>query len=270
MKLKIMFVFIMVAAAWVLGCVRSGDAPGREVEIGEGREETRQSYQLSPGARVEVRGISGSVEVETTEAGGAEVHVVRVARNPADLDGSEVVVEQTLNSLTVRGRQDGGNWWRRVWGGGDVRQQVTLRIPRQSELTARGINGPVKIAEIVGGVSVAGVNGRVEVSQADGVSEISGVNGAVALTASKVSGRGVRISGVNGGVTLRLGDAVNADLNVHGLNGSISSTLSNMTVEEQHEHSRMRARIGAGGSPVTVSGINGRVQLEPAAQIAAQ
>ncbi|HVF49298.1 MAG TPA: hypothetical protein VNA19_04385, partial [Pyrinomonadaceae bacterium] len=104
MKLKIMFVLIIVAAAWVIGCERPDGTANREVEIGEGREETRQSYQLSPGARVEVRSISGSVEIETTETGSAEVHVIRTARNRADLDHNNVAVEQTLNSLTVRGR----------------------------------------------------------------------------------------------------------------------------------------------------------------------
>ncbi len=266
MKIKIMFVLLIVVAAWVIGRETSDGTPRREAEIGEGREETRQSYQLSPGARIEVRSISGSVEVETTETGSAEVRVVRTARNRADLDHNNVVVEQTLNSLTVQGRNDGKTWWRSLWGGGnDVRQQVVLKIPRQSELTARGINGPLTIGDIEGGLRVSGVNGRVEVLQANGSSEITGVNGAVSLTASRLGEGGIQVSGINGGVTLRFGDAVNADLKVHGLNGSVSSNLVNMTIEEKLEHSRMRARIGVGGVPVTVSGVNGRVQLESAA-----
>ena len=271
MKVKIMLALIIIAAAWVVGRETSGGRPGGTVETGEGREETRQSYQLSPGARVEVRSISGSVAVETSEAGSIEVHIVRTARNRADLDHNKVVVEQTLNSLTVQGTNGGRGWWHSLWGGGDgVRQEVTLRIPRKSELTARGINCPLTIGEIEGGLRVSGVNGRVEVAQTNGSAEINGVNGAVSLTTSAVGEQGIQVSGVNGGVTLRFGDAVNADLKVHGLNGSVASNLLNMKIEEQEEHSRMRARIGTGGAPITVSGINGRVQLEPASQVAAR
>src|SRR5918911_1243371 len=49
------------------------------------RDEFNQTYTLAAGARVEVRGINGTVEIETASGATAEVHIVRSARNREDL-----------------------------------------------------------------------------------------------------------------------------------------------------------------------------------------
>ena len=72
---------------------------------------------------------------------------------------------------------------------------------------------------------------------------------------------GIKISGVNGKVELRLAEGVNADLNVNGLNGKVDFDVPNATVEEQENHSRLRARIGTGGAPVEIKGVNGKVNV---------
>ena len=41
------------------------------------REEINQTYELAPGASVQLSVISGSVDVETTTGNTAEVHIVR-------------------------------------------------------------------------------------------------------------------------------------------------------------------------------------------------
>lgn len=262
MKLKIMIVIVLIAAAWAFG--RTGgkvtphDGP---FETRAGREETRQSYQLASGARIEVSGINGPVEVETADTNTVEVHIICSAPNPSDLDHHKIIIEQTLNSLSIHGKNK-RSWWRMLWGGANVRQQVTLRIPRRSDLTASGVNGSVTVGEIEGAVHVSSVNGRVEVAPSVGASEVNGVNGPVSLGVARLNEQGVSVSGVNGAVELRFGESVNADLSVDGLNGTVSSGLSNMIIEEQPSRSSLRARIGTGGAPIDISGVNGRIRLE--------
>ncbi len=221
------------------------------------RDEIRQSHQLAPGATVEVASINGSVTIETSETNTAEVLVVRSARERGDLQRRKVIVEATPQSLVVRGEKEERNSWR----GGDVRQRVVLRLPRRVEMTVRGVNGRVSVGELEGAARLSGINGRVEVAQALGYSEVSGINGGVQLTIARLGERGLRMSGINGAIDLRFDPEVNADLSISGHNGGVDTQLPNVTLQGKLNRSNLRARIGAGGAPITLSGINGRVRL---------
>ncbi|HEY9405323.1 MAG TPA: hypothetical protein VIQ24_21915 [Pyrinomonadaceae bacterium] len=226
------------------------------------KDEVRQSYQLTPGATVRVSGINGTVEVETTSGSTAEVHVVRSARSRADLEHRKVILEHTGASLVVRGENEQER--RYVRGENpQVRQRVMLRLPRQIDFTASGVNGKTTVGEVDGPVKLSGINGRVEVAQAVGYSELSGINGAVVVTIAQLGERGIRVSGINGSVELRFSDALNADLRVTGINGSVNADMPNVVVQGTVSRSNFNARIGSGGSPINVSGVNGRVRLAP-------
>ncbi|MFL6228289.1 MAG: hypothetical protein ACJ741_05885 [Pyrinomonadaceae bacterium] len=225
------------------------------------RDEFRQSYTLAPGAQVRVSGMNGSVDVETSNGGAAEVYVLRTARNRSDLDYHKVIVEQTATGLVVRGENNRDEGWH-----GDnhqVRQRVTMKIPRNVDFTASGINGRATVGELDGPVKLSGINGRVDVAQARGYVDISGINGAVTMAISQVSERGIRVSGINGRVELKFDGALNADLAVSGVNGSVNADMPNVTVQGRVSRTSFNAKIGAGGAPINVSGVNGSVNLVP-------
>jgi hypothetical protein len=226
------------------------------------RDEFRQSYTLAPGAQVRVSGINGGVDVETSAGGAAEVYILRTARNRSDLDYRKVIVEQTGTGLVVRGeneRERGSRERDNV----QVRQRVWLKIPRNVEFTASGINGKATVGEVDGPVHLSGINGRVDVAQARGYTDINGINGAVTMTITQLNERGIRVSGVNGRVELRFDGALNADLTVSGINGSVNADIPNVTVQGRVSRVNFNAKIGAGGSPINVSGVNGSVHLLP-------
>lgn len=226
------------------------------------KDEFQQSYQLSTGAKVEVRGINGSVEIETGPGGTAEVNIVRSARNREDLEFRKIIVEQTATSLIIRSEND-----RERTGFGhnrDVRQRVKLTLPRAVDLAVSGVNGRVGVGEIDGPVRLSGINGRVEVAQAMGYSDISGINGRVRVTIAQLGTRGIHVSGVNGGVELFFAEELNADLDVTGINGSVNTDVANVTVLGKVDRHNFHAKIGSGGSPIKVSGVNGHVKLSRA------
>ena len=206
-------------------------------------------------------GINGTMIVETANISTAEVHIVRTARTRADLEHHRVLVEQTASGLYIHGEQENNKWGDKRWG--DVRQRVTLRVPRQIEFEASGINGRATVGEIDGPVRLSGINGKVEVAQARGFSDISGINGSVAITITQLGERGIRVSGINGGVELRFADALNADLHVNGINGSVVADVPNVVVQGRVNRSNFNAQIGSGGAPINVSGVNGHVRLAP-------
>lgn len=222
------------------------------------KDEFRQSYQLSPGARVELRGINGSADIETSNSSTAEVHIIRSARNREDLQYQRIIVEHSGNTLVVRGEKDREGWHGR---NREVRQRVTLRIPRQIDFVTSGINGRVRAGEIDGSVNVSGINGSVDIAGASGYANISGVNGRVVVTISRFGERGIDVSGINGGVEIRFTGDIDADLEVTGCNGAVHADVPNVTLLGKVSRDNFRARIGAGGARISVNGVNGRVRL---------
>jgi len=124
-----------------------------------------------------------------------------------------------------------------------------------------GVNGRVSSGDIEGALELRGVNGKVELGQATTSIQISGVNGNIAVGMKQLGDGGARLSGVNGNIELRLSKDLNADLTARGMNGNLRSDIPEVNVEKEEHGSRYAARIGNGGAPITISGINGNVRL---------
>src|SRR5260370_37571173 len=66
------------------------------------RDEINQTYELSPGASVEVSGINGPVEIDTANSTTAQVHIIRSANTQEDLAHHRITVDHSTSSLVVR------------------------------------------------------------------------------------------------------------------------------------------------------------------------
>jgi len=217
------------------------------------RDEFNQSYQLSPGASIEVSGINGPVEIDTNASATAEVHIIRSANTQEDLSHHRIIVDASPSRLVVRGDDDRS----RV----RVRQHVMLTVPRAASLKVSGVNGRVKAGEFDGPATITGINGRVEVGQATGYSSVTGVNGAITITLARLGERGLHMSGINGAIELKFADDLNADLDVNSINGQVYTEVPNVTMQGKWGPSSFHARIGSGGAPISISGVNGRIRL---------
>lgn len=244
----------IAGASNVEECSDQNDRHG-EQDLPE-RDEIRRTVELRPGAQVEVSSINGSVTVETSPGSVAEIHIVRSAKTRAHLDSRKIFIEESLDRLTIKGENSRGK-------GSDVRQRVMLKLPRSVSLAVRGINGRVGVGAIDGMIHVSGINGRVEVAHAMSATDISGINGKVSIALTRLDDKGLDISGVNGRVTLQFSEQLNADISVSGINGHVSSEIGNITVVGKMTPHSFKGRIGAGGPPITVSGVNGHIRLLP-------
>jgi len=268
---RVAIVVILVLAAAVLGFWRSSGGVRQglsrvvgaagETQQGDAREEIRKSFQLQPGARIEIAGINGKVEVETSDTRTAEVYVLRIAGNRDSLNRREVTVEQTsTGGLVVKARQVSHGFWEHLFGT-KSNENVTIKAPRAIVLAIRGVNGSVISGDVDGAIEAKGINGRVELGAANDSAEITGINGNVSVGLNKLGNTGARLSGVNGNIELRLGTGLNADLTAKGMNGSVRSEISDVSVDKDEYGSHYSAKIGSGGSPIAISGINGNVRL---------
>lgn len=272
---RVLLIFALVLIAAIAGIVRSHTRISRsglqfnassanQSGGGEVRDEIRKSYELSPGAQVEISGINGSVNIETADTKTAEVYIVRSGKDAGALERRKIVIDNTPGSLTIRSAKGETGFFDRLFGSNPT-ERVTLKLPRQVQLATRGVNGAVTVGDLDGSVEISGINGRVEVGQATGSASFSGINGNVSVALRTLDKGDMRVSGINGNIELRLANTVNADFEAHGMNGSVRSDVPDITVDKSEHGNRYFAHIGTGGNSIKVSGINGNVRLTRAA-----
>ena len=264
MKCRIFVAVVLVIAAAFAGRWMTRGTTGGSNLDASGREVTRKTFTLGAGARVEVRGVNGPVEVKTADTDTADVQVVRTGSADALADGG-LTIEGSPSGLVVSCENRGGGrgFFRWLWGGGGgVRQEVTLTLPRRVELLTKGVNGQVRVGEVDGPVTVEGVNGRVEVAGASERVSVKGVNGQVKFAVARLGSEGLEIKGVNGNVEVRFRELVNADIDVKGNNGGLTLNVPNVTMQERESRTNMRARLGTGGAQIDIKGVNGQIRFD--------
>ena len=289
------FVIGLAAAilCWMGTVVGQKAKPTRNDNFPES-DEIQRSYQLGPGARVDVSAISGSIVIETSDTSMAEVRVVRSARTRADLAYRNVIVEQQGSGLVVRGESERED---SVPHGVLVKHRVLLKIPRQVSLsvnnisgaaTIGNIDGPVRVENISGAAKFADVrgplivnlvsgpltvgdvgdkaqlthiSGEVTVGRTVGHLELSDVSGNVTATIERLDRRGVLIRKVSGTIELRFADAINADVVASNIDGDVLLDLPDVSMQNRPERTMLRARVGTGGWPISITNVSGKVRL---------
>ena len=267
---RIIILLVLVALAGIAGAVvRSSSSNGGTVaELRQlvshnaddaVRDEIRQSFELAPGARVDVAGINGAVKIETADTKTAEVYIERTASCQEALDRRKVYIEGSADKLSIRAETVEHSFFAKLFGS-RASEKVTLKLPRQISLAAKGVNGAVLVGEIEGPVELAGINGKVNVAKASGSATFKGINGNIFAGLKSIEQEGVTLNGINGNVELQLPADVNADFDARGMNGRVIADLPNVAIDKG-KHGSYWARIGNGGAGISAKGINGNIRL---------
>lgn len=259
------------------------------------RDELNQTYRLAPGARVEVSSIRGPVEIVSGDNATAEVQIIRTARTRADLEYHKIEVKQTGDSLVVRGVQEPEE---RQQENIRVDHHVKLKVPRHIDLAVKSISGWIKVGDVDGETHVSSISGRVNLgnvggklrvssisgnlevgnvgaearinsisgnlglSQINGSLDVSSVSGRVSATLVSLSPRGIHIKSVTGSIEIAFQSEINADFNAESISGEVYLNVPNVIRESEEKSSNVRARIGAGGTPIRISSVTGNIRLK--------
>jgi hypothetical protein len=215
-----------------------------------------KTVRLARGARVEVTGIAGPVEVTTTDGDTAQVHIVRSAETRAELECYRTVIDASPTRLEIRHEQF---THRAKCESIRSRQRVKLVVPRSVELSLEQIAGYVNVGSVDGVLRLSNIAGHVSVSGAQAV-EMSSLAKGLTMKVGRVSVRGMRIEGVVGRIEFQLKDNLNAELVVKDIIGNVSSETPQARVNKEGT-SRFRVQIGAGGAQISLSSITGNITL---------
>lgn len=258
------------------------------------RDEINQTYQLAPGSRVEVSSIRGGVEISNADGPSAQVQIIRTARTRADLEYHKIEVEQAGNKLVVRGVQEPEERRRENI---QVNHHVILKLPRRIDLSVSSISGPIKVGDVdgethvnsisgparIGDVSgklqvnsvsgsldvgnvgaearVNSISGSLRLGQVNGSLDVSSVSGALNATLVSLSPQGIHIKSVSGSVEIGFKSDINADFTAEHVSGEVYLDVPNVTRDSEAKSPNVRARIGAGGTPITISSVSGSIRL---------
>lgn len=258
------------------------------------RDEFNQTYQLAAGARVEVSSIRGHVKITNSDSATAEVRIIRTARTRADLEYHKIEVEQTGNSLVIRGVQEPEQRQRQNV---QVDHEVILKLPRRIDLAVNSVSGSLRAGDVDGQAhvnsisgsvnlgnvseklevrSVSGnlevgnvgsdarltsISGNVGLGQVNGSLEVLSVSGGVKATLVSLSPQGIRINSVSGSIEIGFKSDVNADFSAESISGQVYLDVPNVTRDGEEKSSNVRARIGAGGTPIRITSVSGNIRL---------
>src|SRR6185369_7112021 len=251
------------------------------------------TYELAPGARVEVSSIRGTVEIVTADTPTAQVQIIRTARSRADLEYHKIEVAKTGNSLVIRGVEDREERRQNV----QVNHQVILKLPRRIDLAVSSVSGWLKAGDIDGQTRVSSISGSADIGnvgeklqvssisgslevgnvgsdarvnsisgnlglgQVYGSLDVSSVSGGLNVTLVSLSAQGIHIKSVSGSIEIRFKSDVNADFSAEGVSGQVYLDVPNVVRDGEERSSDVRARIGGGGTPITIKSVSGNIRL---------
>jgi len=66
---------------------------------------------------------------------------------------------------------------------------------------------------------------------------------------------------VSGSVEIGFNSDINADFNAEDVSGQVYLDVPNVTRYSEAKSPNVRARIGAGGTPITISSVSGNIRL---------
>lgn len=125
-----------------------------------------------------------------------------------------------------------------------------------------GVSGTVTLDRVSQPADIKSISGSLKIGGSNDSLEITGVSGDLSAGITKLGARGVRISTVSREVELRFKGEVDAQFSARSVTRPVSVDLPHVSIEEKSA-AGMRARIGKGGPPISITGVSGAVRLQP-------
>ncbi len=157
----------------------------------------------------------------------------------------------------------------------EVTYNLTIRVPHNTELRLRTVNGELKSAQTNGKFDVQSVNGGIDLSEIGGYGRISTVNGKANVTFRENPTVATDFKSVNGTLDIAFQPNLAADLHFKKLNGAVYTDFDNVMPLPSSAPSREQrgnrfafrsdrsgdVRVGAGGPMLSFETVNGDIRI---------
>jgi hypothetical protein len=203
-----------------------------------------------------VKNISGSVRVTEHDRDRVEMHATETIRGDLQADIERARAELALKTesepgrVAFRVRHADGDWGRRNWDWDNdysVEYDIEVRVPRGATLDLSTVNdGDVTAEGVTGDFKVANVNGEIHLTGLTGSGEIRTVNGNVEASFARAPRDATSFHTVNGNLDVTFPNELSADLQFKTMNGDVFTDFDVESLTQPPTIERTRT----GGRPV--------------------
>lgn len=230
------------------------------VVSGKAQDEWTRSYDVKPGAKVQIVNINGKIDAEPSEGAKLEVRAERIVKARTD-----ETAKQILEKLDIVETAEDGNVKlqtkprERLSIGQQQEVRYYLKVPAGVVLDLQTVNGGVQVQGVRGPLTAATTNGGVKAFGLAGRIDASTTNGGIELELASLDGD-IKAETVNGGVRLTIPEGAKADILARTVNGGIG--VDNLKLDSsERSRRRLEAKLNGGGSKIEVETTNGGIRL---------
>ncbi|MFL6286445.1 MAG: DUF4097 family beta strand repeat-containing protein [Pyrinomonadaceae bacterium] len=257
---------LMTLAALSLTAADSGRA--QTATRADLTEEFHQTYPLSAQGRVALSNINGSVKISGWDRNEVKVDAVKRARTPERLREAQIKVDANSGAIEIETEYPEYRWTDRDTERHEnpATVEYTLTVPRGARIEEVNlVNGGLDIEGLSGPVHASSVNGRVAARNLSGPVNLSVVNGRLEAALDGLNGAGsVNLSAVNGPLIATIPSDSNATVHADTVHGPISNDFNLPVRVGEYVGRELAGRLGQGGTRVSLSNVNGSIQIKRA------
>ena len=226
---------------------------------------------LAAGKILEIVGVNGSIDASGTSGSEVDVSATKRGRK-SDPESVRIEVVEHDDGVTIcavyptpRGEEENecrpGGKGHMHTRNNDVEVTWTVKVPRGVRFSGRTVNGQVVAEGLTAIAQAFTVNGNITLETSAWGSATT-VNGSITARLGRTDWTGEKeFSTVNGGITLDLPADASVDVDASTVNGSMSTEFP-LTIKGRWGPRRMSGVIGQGGRSLSLSTVNGGLELK--------
>ena len=234
------------------------------VSGGRASDEWQRTYSLTNGGRLEVINVNGKIEVSPASGSQVEVWAYREVRARSEEEAkARLAKAQMIEDVGpdhVRIEAKPNDQGVSFGPHGRVTIEYRVKIPAGLVTSFRTENGPVRLENIDGRITLASTNGPILGRGLSGSVDASTVNGGIEIGLTAMNGDS-KIVTVNGPATLILSPEINADLEAAAVNGGVTTQDGLPLTVSDRTNRRVTGRLNEGGPRISVQTTNGGVRV---------
>lgn len=228
----------------------------------EARDEWKRSYEVKPGAELEIRNPNGRIRVEAADVKQIEVSAVRIVRGSTDEAAKAALAEFTIAESPSADRVliDAASRGTGFMLGLSRSVEFEVKVPRGVNVVLDTSNGEITAARLAGAFRATATNGSITATDIDGSARLETTNGRIHLDMARIADPGVTCETTNGVVVVTIPREAGARISARVSNGNIDTSNLDLKVTDQSRR-RLEATVGSGGPTVRIETTNGMVSV---------
>ena len=228
----------------------------------EARDEWKKSYEVAPGAELEIRAGNGTIRVESADITTIEVVATRIVRASTDEAAKAALADFTIEEAATPAKVllDAAKPMG-VTIGLSRTAKFDVKVPRGLKVVLKASNGEISAAGLDGDFQATTTNGTIAATEVGGAAQLASTNGTIRLDLVRVADAGVTCETTNGTITVALPRDGAARISARVTNGGISTGDLPLQVTDQSRQ-RLEATLGKGGPVVRLETTNGMVSVK--------